>query len=93
MVNDMPAWRTDAEDARPCLIASIVCMIALVAALVGGQFAVALLFGLPAVGFAGLAHGENPLGWGGVTAIGCAIGAILGGLMFIAGLIWAGKVG
>jgi hypothetical protein len=93
MVNDMPAWRTDAQDAKPYFIASVVCTLALVGAMATGQFGWGLLFGLPAVGFAALAHGENPLGWGGVTAIGCAIGAILGGLLFIAGLIWASKVG
>lgn len=93
MVNDMPVWRTDAEDARPYLVASIVCTVAMIAALAGGQFVFAALFVLPAVAFAGLAHGENPMGWGGVAAIGCAIGAILGGLMFIAGLIWKSKLG
>jgi hypothetical protein len=92
MLTDLPKWTTEEQAARPLFIAAYACSVAIIVLIIAGQFALGLLFGAPALIFATLGHFKNPAGWGGTYAIGCAIGAVIGGLFLIAGLILAGKV-
>lgn len=93
MLTDLPKWKTDGQDARPALIGAYVCSAAIIVLVLAGQFFLGLLFGIPALVLAMFAHGKNPLGFGGVVAIGVSIAAIVSGLLLIAGMVISGKGG
>lgn len=96
MLTDLPEWKTDRQDARPYAIAALACC---ALGLVGfalyivwtGFAAIAMALMAVALVLAALAHGEDPLGWTGVSLIGLVIGGFLAGLGILAAGILAAR--
>jgi len=89
MLTDLPEWKTDSQDARPYTVAALACsgLGVLGFALYGVRpvfGTLGLLCTLAALLLSLLAHGENPLGWGGLSAVGITIGAAILGLALLA---------
>jgi RNA polymerase subunit RPABC4/transcription elongation factor Spt4 len=99
MLTDLPEWKTDAQDARPYAIGALACCALGLAGfclfLVWPGFAtIAMVLMMVALVLAALAHGENPLGWSGVSLIGLVIGSMLAGFgILAAGIMIARGVG
>lgn len=96
MLTDLPEWKTDSQDARPYTIGALACcglsLVGFALYVVWSGFAaIAMALISVALILAALAHGEDPLGWAGVSLIGLVIGCFLAGLGILAAGIMAAR--